>query len=125
MLRRATCVEDHPGAEPFIRAACERGPGGTNADDLFALCVTGDRQLWLSIEDGQTVAACITAIFIEADGKVCEIISAGGRGVLDHVDEVAAWAKANGCRAMRLIGRRGWLRRLDWPLKGVIMEKAL
>lgn len=126
MLRLANSEADHVGAEPFIRAACQRGPGDLNADELFAKCATGDHQLWLSTENGQTVAACITALFIESDGLVCEFIAAGGKGVLDHIDDVSAWAKTKGCRAVRLIGRRGWLRKLpDFPLKGVILEKAI
>lgn len=126
MLRMATSEADHVGAEPFIRAACIRGPGDLNADELFAKCVTGDHQLWLSIEDGQTVAACITALFIESDGMVCEFIAAGGKGIPGHVAAVSAWAKTKGCKAVRLIGRRGWVRKLpDFPVKGVILEKAI
>lgn len=121
-----------PFIETYIHAACERGPDGGRARDLFDACVSGRNQLWVADDNGAFVAAVVTGIWTEQDGgKVCMWNAVGGldMSAWHHFSEpIEQWARDHGCCAMRSFSRPGMKRRLEakgYHVKGYILEKAI
>ena len=76
-----------------------------------------------------TVAAAATVLINSESGKVCVITACGGSDMtrwLPLIDGVEAYAREEGCKCVRIYGRKGWLRVLDgYRTKHVIMDKDL
>lgn len=85
------------------------------------------RQLWGYHEDGKVIGLTITRMA----GKTCEIVAAVGKqtnaGQIEETyREIERWAKSVGCERIRVIGRRGWLRKFpEFQQTGIVMEKDL
>src|ERR1700680_4303617 len=93
------------------------------------LVLDGRGLLWLAW-DGQTVhAAAVTALAPTEWRKVCESIACGGRDMprcLHLIEKIEDSARAEGCSAVRIVGRKGWVRMLtDYRARRVILEKSL
>ena len=111
-----------------IRAAIVRTGIGLLSEveaDLFS------RQslLWV-VHDGDGIASVIiTQLSKGENGVVCTIVACGGKSVLHDIRLLAGiekYARAEGCRAMRIIGRKGWARALDeYKQTCVVLEKEL
>ena len=116
-----------PLAEPFIRAACRRGPLPCDAEDLREACEEGRHQLWIYERDNEQVAAAVTGII--ADDGACVWIAMGGdfRAAEGSIPMVEAWARSQGCVAMRSFSRVGMVERFgpEYRTKGVILERKL
>lgn len=112
-----------PQARDLIRAAIEQTDLSEFAD-IEAQVLSGDQLLWLAISDHIEAAATT-----HLSRNVCTIVACAGHARerwLSLLTKIEAYAKNEGCRAMRLYGRRGWERALkDYRVEHVIMEKAL
>lgn len=85
--------------------------GGTHAwEDIQEGVASGHMQLW-----ADDAAAAITEIVRYPQKKVLNVFLAGGdMDVLLHMlGSAQAWGRAEGCDAMSMSGRRGWLRVLN------------
>ena len=83
------------------------------------------------LQDAERVHAFLTTEIHEtAQGKVCVLVAACGsapeadkRALLEFVE---GWAREVGCVALRIVGRKGWLR---WDRRfkrtGIVAEMAL
>jgi hypothetical protein len=117
-----------PHAAPLLCAACRRT--GLNAfADLEADVLCGRGLLWIAW-DGRTIEAAATTVLIRSEtGKVCIITACGGRDMkrwLPLIDQIEIYARAEGCRRVRIFGRKGWLRVLKgFEQKHIIMDKDL
>lgn len=89
------------------------------------------KQLWGYQQDGKVLGVAITSVIETPRGKACEIYGAAGtessRGQIDEImTEVQRWAHELGCTRIRILGRKGWLRRLKgFRLAGYIIEKEI
>ncbi len=117
-----------PNVSPLIRAAIERPGLGLFAEteaDLFA----GKSLLWIAWNGTEIEAATITQIQLTEAGKVCVIVACGGtdRGRwLPLLSQIEDYAAQEGCKVVRLFGRRGWLRALDgYSLSSVVLDKLV
>ncbi|CCE04134.1 conserved hypothetical protein [Bradyrhizobium sp. STM 3843] len=89
--------------------------------------------LWLALGgDSNAVAidaVAITSLQLTDAGKVCVITACEGRGMgrwLPLIAGIEAYAKAEGCKRMRIFGRKGWLRVLQgYRQRHVIMDKEI
>jgi hypothetical protein len=101
--------------------------GGSSETELRRKIAMGHTVLWETSNgtlalDRTTDDACIAWL-----GAGKNVI----REWLAQEPAIAAWAKEQGCRVLRLEGRRGWLRVLPhWTFKGMIdgvarMEREL
>lgn len=76
--------------------------------------------VWTVHERGKLLAAATTRV--TKDG-IAEVMFVGGRDFrrwLKPLDDmIAAWARAEGMRAVRAYGRRGWVKVLGWDVLGV------
>ncbi len=87
-------------------------PGETIAQVLTAI-YQKKMQLWVAYEGPELQAAMTTEIFHEGPRKICNLCHLGGSGVnnwIGYLATVTAWAKADGCDAIRVgRGRPGWI----------------
>src|SRR6185437_4376503 len=85
----------------------------------------GLQVLWLAHNATSIEAAAVTQLTEEAGRKVCTIVACGGDGRERWLSLIAGlehYAKAEGCTATRIIGRRGWERVLRaYRVKSVTM----
>lgn len=106
----------------------EKGSGGGEFRVLEKNILSGDALLWLAIRD-EPIAACVTELIVTDEGKKCLISALQGDGMGDwgqHLARIEEFARNEGCTAMRLEGRDGWLRRLPgYRQAGIIMERVL
>ena len=117
-----------PYVEPLLRPAIENV--GLNDFDEFAAGVRrGDTLLWLVVDAGKLNAAVTTVLQKIAQDKICVLTACGGNGMnewLSLLEKIEAFAKAEGCKSMRIFGRAGWERALDGYRKmAIVIEKEL
>ncbi|WP_245286837.1 hypothetical protein [Bradyrhizobium sp. Tv2a-2] len=101
--------------------------------DIESDILRGDALLWLALSDGRgetaIEAAASTSLQQTDSGKVCIITACAGANMarwLPLINHIEAYAKAEGCRCMRIFGRRGWQRVLeDYDEKHIILDKEL
>ncbi len=115
-------LEAWPLCDAFIKKACKRSdlvPG-----ELLAECIAGTTQLWFAWS-GVLEASAITRI----DKTRCILIVCGGKNMdnwLGLLDGIEQWAAKNGCKSLRIYGRKGWARKLtDYRITRFILDKEL
>jgi hypothetical protein len=111
-----------------IRSAMRRGDLGAYAPVAKAVH-TGQALLWLAVENDKIHAAAVTQLAQTEWRKVCEIVACGGsdmRRWLHLIERIEQFAKAEGCSATRIVGRKGWARVLsNYRTTRIILEKDL
>jgi len=84
--------------------------------------------LWI-VWDGKLHAAGVTQLIVIPKGKICQVVACGGDQIIPWdiaFAPVEAYAKEQGCVAMRIEGRPGWKRIFaDYTLDWVCLEKDL
>lgn len=110
-------------AGPMIRVAIERTDLSDFADVEKAV-LAGEQLLWLAVSD-RIEAAATTHL----SRNVCTLTACAGHERSRWMSLLAViekYAREEGCRAMRLYGRRGWERVLrDYRVEHIVMEKPL
>lgn len=113
-----------PLARQHVYAAMDRG-GLRSAQDVEREVLAGRALLWVVVEAQRVCGAGVTEL---ADGA-CWIVAWGAD---DHsrcaalLATVEDYARAEGCYAIRICGRKGWERMLpDYRLKAVVLGKEL
>ena len=111
----------------WIKAAMERGDLG-KFDCVEHDVLSGQSLLWVSFS-GQIEMAAVTQVSLTEKSKVCTIIATGGQGLescVSGIKQIEQYAKAEGCDAVRIFGRKGWQRVLkDYRAPKVLLEKRL
>jgi hypothetical protein len=126
-----------PPVRSLIFAAMKRGElssFGPVEDSVLR----GDALLWLALscEDGDRVridAAAVTELHRTEWRKVCVVVACGApsratdmRRWIRLLDGIEDFARAEGCEATRIIGRKGWARVLtSYRTKRIVLEKDL
>ena len=117
-----------PHVSPLIAAAMRKGRL-TDFADVERVVLAGGALLWLAWT-GETIKAAAVTQLGQANGeKFCTIVACGGRergGWLHLIAGLERYAQAEGCAAMRIYGRRGWLKLLPaYRVARVLLEKKL
>ncbi len=116
-----------PHVKDSIFAAFERVDIG-RFDELESDVLRGDALLWV-VWSQKIEAAIVTQIILSQRSKVCMVSALTGadRKRWLHLEkQIGDYAKTEGCRAMRMIGRKGWKRVLkDYAEVGVVLERQL
>jgi hypothetical protein len=119
-----------PLVSHLIRAAMQRGDIGSYRPVEEAV-LAGRALVWLAT-DGQAIhAAAVTELHQTEWRKVCEIVACGGNDRarwLHLIETIEDFARAEGCSATRIIGRKGWARVLaskHYRTKRIVLEKEL
>jgi hypothetical protein len=116
------CVRD------MIRRAIERT--GLGDFGLIERDVLSGRQLLWMAWNGETIeAAATTELGCLNDVKICFIRTCSGtnrKHWLHHIEQIEAYARAEGCAKMRITGRKGWEHELHgFRSKFAVMDKEL
>ena len=121
-------AEFWPFVEPLLRPAIEN-VGLSDFDEVAADILRGNALIWLAVDAGKIRASASTVLQKIGQDKVCVLTACGGDGMtewLPLLEKIEAFAKAEGCRAMRIFGRAGWERALDGYRKtAIVIEKEL
>jgi hypothetical protein len=117
-----------PYVAPLIQAAMKRGRISDFAG--VACAVHAGRALVWIVWDGERIKAAVVTELGTANGeRFCTIVACGGRDRREWLPLLGALercARAEGCKAMRIFGRRGWERLLpDYKPARVLLEKEL
>jgi hypothetical protein len=112
----------------LIRAAMRKGRL-SELDDVERGVRAGRMLLWVAADTRAIWAAAVTELHVVNGEKLCTIVACGGRERarwLPLKAELEAFARAEGCRAVRIHGRRGWAREFpDYRLTRIMLEKEI
>jgi hypothetical protein len=117
-----------PAVAPMIREAMTHADLNDYAVVEHAVR-NGSSLLWLAWDGREIKGAAITSLSIANGHKFCTIVACGGRDAeqwLGLIADLEQFGRAEGCRSMRIYGRKGWQKVLDGyrPI-AVILEKEL
>jgi hypothetical protein len=118
-------VNEIDRCRPWIEAALQYSGGTHTFDDVADMIATGRLQLWPAMH-----GCLVTEIVDYPQKRVFNVFLAGGTlaQLFDMDPDVVTWARAMGCTAATLHGRRGWTRaltELGWRETLTTMEKDL
>jgi hypothetical protein len=116
-----------PHVRDKIRAAVER-TGLSSFADIEGDVLSGSQLCWIAWNGAEIMAAATTQL-VKPHDKVCVLTACSGYDRaqwLPLFEQIEAYAKAEGCKTMRIFGRKGWERVLDgYRVEHVVLEKAL
>nr|AWM04824.1 hypothetical protein CIT40_22540 [Bradyrhizobium amphicarpaeae] len=91
--------------------------------------LVGASLLWVAWNGAVIEAAAATSLQQTDAGKVCVITACAGTGMtrwLPLIGGIESYAQAEGCRYVRIFGRRGWARVLEgYEETHAIIDKRL
>ena len=91
--------------------------------------LSGNALLWLAIHDDSVLAAAVTQLEETERRKVCTIVACGGTQMsewLPLIRGIEKYAGTQGCHAVRIVGRLGWIRALRaYHVHSAIIEKDI
>ena len=111
-----------------VRQAMKRG-GISSFDAVEHAVLAGRNLLWLAADDDRIQAVAITEINKTEWRKLCLIVACGGADMdnwLPLISGIEKYARTQGCAAMQIMGRKGWMRKLkDYRTTKIVLEKEL
>lgn len=123
----ARAREFWPHVAPLLRQAV-LNTNLCHFDDIEQQTLHGGGLLWLAWS-GRIEAAATTIVIRTEAGSVCILSACGGKNRerwFPLLKKIEAYAKNNGCMALRIYGRKGWQRVLDgYDVTNVVLERQL
>lgn len=127
---RLLCVAPHmaamvwPMARGLIKSAFDRTEP-KEFERTEAEVLAGLQPLWIVV-DGAVTTAATTQLVEDNNGKLCVVRAAAGLDPARWMPDIEAYARGEGCTGMRVMGRRGWERKLTgYRPEFVILAKDL
>ena len=117
-----------PLAYPLIATVCRRPSSTWEPRSVLVSVLKGEAMLWLAMGEKGCEAVLMTRILDIKGEKLFHIdlfIAEKMARVIQHFDAIKQWAKQQGCTRIRLMGRRGWERRLGWKVQSHVMTSEL
>lgn len=112
----------------MLRRAIERG-GLSLVETVRDIVLSGHALLWVAWNGEKIEAAAVTHLSMTDAGKICTLLACGGTEMerwLPLLEEIEQYAKAEGCTAFRIFGRRGWARMLPtYKVHRIVLDKRL
>lgn len=110
---------------PWIEAALAYSGDTHDFDDVACAIINSKMQLWPAKE-----GCLVTELLQYPKKKVLHIFLAGGKleSITDMHGDVMTWGKAQGCTALTLSGRKGWIKALEkfnWKPTLVALTKEI
>lgn len=131
-VQAADAAKVWPHVAHWVADALAHGDELTLPADLLGCIEQRDMQLWLVMDGTAAVAVFITEVLNYPHGAVLTVVVLAGHGMdawLPQVEgTISDFARAFGCRFVRLHGRRGWVRQLagyGWHEQSVNMAKEV
>ncbi|WP_316190140.1 MULTISPECIES: hypothetical protein [unclassified Bradyrhizobium] len=127
------CPDDVRRVWPLVASRLQlavRRTGLSAFADIERDVLAGRSLLWLALSSAIAIdAVATTSLQLTDAGKVCVITACEGKGMtrwLPLIASIEAYAKAEGCKCVRIFGRKGWLRALEgYRQRFVIIDKAI
>lgn len=117
-----------PWVQEYLFSAV-RATNISHTQSIADAVLSGRSLLWIAWDGEKIKGAGSTELMATEQDKFCVITSWGGEDMPEWVHlvrRVEDYAKAEGCRAVRVFGRGGWLRALDGYRKtAIVIEKEL
>jgi hypothetical protein len=121
-----------PVVAPLLRKAVLK-IGLSAFADIERDVLAGSALLWLAVRSeasGPAIDAAASTRLQHTDaGKVCVITACAGRNMshwLPLISGIEDYARVEGCRCVRIFGRKGWLRVLGgYRAKHIILDREL
>ncbi|AWM04824.2 hypothetical protein [Bradyrhizobium amphicarpaeae] len=117
---------------PLVAPLIERAIVTTGLSAFAAIeqdILVGASLLWVAWNGAVIEAAAATSLQQTDAGKVCVITACAGTGMtrwLPLIGGIESYAQAEGCRYVRIFGRRGWARVLEgYEETHAIIDKRL
>jgi hypothetical protein len=117
-----------PHISGFVEGSCRRSGLG----DFLAIAEaihSGRMLAWIAWDGAKIIAVAVTQITTCNGTKIGTIVACSGSGYVSfgHIrNAMENHFRAEGCSASRIIGRKGWARRLiGYRIKALVLEKAL
>lgn len=124
----ARVSEIWPEVAPLLHCAIVK-TGVSAWSPIECEILNGRSLLWVCRDGARILCAGATALERTDAGLICVIVACGGTEMhrwLPLLAKIEAYAKAEGCRATRIIGREGWGRLLDgYDVQSVILQREL
>ena len=129
-LRVALCQPEHVHIIwPHVRFKLKRAIDKIGMEPFHITedgVLSGQFLLWIGYDLEKIHAGLATQV---TPDKVCTIVAFGGsrmRELLPFLRQIEFYHRNLGCKAMRIIGRKGWTRILpDYKHKATIIERPL
>lgn len=107
----------------MLKEAVEKG-GEHTKDHVYDCLIYGSMQLWVTDD------ACVVTSWTDyPTGRIGYVIFAGGKNVdawiCEAEDRFSEWFTLLGCKEARIIGRKGWGKKLPHLAQRVIYVKEL
>ncbi|MCK1387374.1 hypothetical protein IVB31_24300 [Bradyrhizobium sp. 21] len=123
------CVQDiWPSTAPLLKQAIAK-TGLAQFAMIERDILDGRSLLWVAWNGSMIEAAASTSLQQTDAGKVCIITACAGTGMtrwLSLIRAIEAYAQAEGCRCVRIFGRKGWARVLEgYEQTHAIIDKRL
>ncbi len=128
------CVDPHrvcelwPALAPLLRRAIVR-TGLCAFADIERDILNGAALLWIAWNGAAIEAVASTSLQRTDAGKVCVISACAGSNMdawLPLIAGIETYAREEGCRSVRIFGRKGWLRVLHgYKQTSVVLDKEL
>ena len=103
-----------PEVAPLFERALKRSDSWDTMEGLRADVDKGDTVLWLICDSTSMVAAFITGVVAAARGRLLNAVILGGSRMsewfVQFEQKLRDIAKAEDCKAVVAVGRRGWKR---------------
>ena len=85
-----------------------------------------DRRLRRAIGVFTSITAFVTPVFAGAASRAADSRAADMRRWIGLIEKIEEFARAEGCSATRIMGRKGWARVLaSYRTKRIVLEKDL
>lgn len=101
----------------FIDSALALAGGEATLADILLMIQQRELDLWIAWDNAELkcVAACTTMIQSYPRFKSCTIVHFGGttiKAVDQLLPKIQQWAKQQGCKKIRVYGRKAWVKHL-------------
>ncbi|WP_019224126.1 hypothetical protein [Bartonella rattaustraliani] len=108
-----------------FRRYVERFKHEVTLQELIEQICSGQKQLWLVLDEGHFLGAVTTKIQETVLGKkralICECVGKRGLELISHLRSIEDWARENGAFEIEILGRLGWKRALGKQGYGIDM----
>jgi len=115
--------------EPLVERVLPHADGEYTAETVLTSLLKRDMQLWIGHEDNKIIYMGISEMSQFPSGQiVATIVMVAGERVDEWLEDLTLfedWAKANGASKVRLMGRPGWRKKLNYKNTYTVLSREL
>lgn len=115
-ISSANVDEVFPQIKPFLESSTQYSDGAFTPSDILKAVKQKEMQLWVVAKDGIIYSAVITEVKLFPSEQHLNILFLSGNQMtkwIHLIKDLIARAKENKCDAVKVYGRRGWIKILN------------